>query len=423
MSSIRRKSSVSVFLLGVSVVLSASFLTPSLQAQSEKKTPPLRVLIVGGGPRPDHNQVAIESNVRYVDRLLPAGTPKRILFADGDPKTQNVLCMGEDKKTFYRAPQLSTLDGASNLTSFQYNLDTLAPYDDKSNTPVLLYFTGHGSPEQKAQQDFTNNRYDMWEGEELSVQRLATQLDDLPVTEPVTLVMVQCFSGAFSNLLFKNGDPNGPLTERNICGFFASVPNRTAAGCTPEINEANYRDFTSYFFAALCGIDRLGNKVSGADYDRNGKVGMNEAYAYTLINDESIDTPVCTSDTFLRRFVKASDDEITKTPYRDLKAWATPAQKAALEGLSKYLKMEEEDRLRTAYTRFVTGTKEINAPEFVHTIRFVRLAKSVVLAHLLSSTGDKKVKDSFARLLRAESGSPLPPFTGSKEIFAPTKAS
>jgi hypothetical protein len=38
--------------------------------------PPLRALLVGGGPNPSHNQVAIESNIRYVYHLLP---PKTII--------------------------------------------------------------------------------------------------------------------------------------------------------------------------------------------------------------------------------------------------------------------------------------------------------------------------------------------------------
>ena len=141
---------------------------------------------------------------------------------------------------------------------------------------------------------------------------------------------------------------------------------------------------------------------------------MNEAYAYTLIHDESIDTPVCTSDTFLRRFVTAPDNDVMKTPYRDLKSWASPSQKAALEGLSGYLKLDSEDRLQGAYARFVQGARDIDAPDYVHNLRFVRLAKSVVLAHLLNTTGDSTIKARFARLLLAESGSPLPPSTGAK---------
>src|SRR5258708_3063238 len=40
-----------------------------------------RVLIVGGGPDLHNNQVAIESNVRYVGHLLPQATSRLTLFA------------------------------------------------------------------------------------------------------------------------------------------------------------------------------------------------------------------------------------------------------------------------------------------------------------------------------------------------------
>src|SRR5947209_20048915 len=51
----------------------------------------LRAVLVGGGPEPQHNQVAIERNVYYVSHLLPAGAPRWILFASGDPAARNVL--------------------------------------------------------------------------------------------------------------------------------------------------------------------------------------------------------------------------------------------------------------------------------------------------------------------------------------------
>ena len=40
-----------------------------------------------------------------------------------------------------------------------------------------------------------------------------------------------------------------------------TVHDRPAAGCTPDINEANYAEYSSYFIAALSGIDRLGQTI------------------------------------------------------------------------------------------------------------------------------------------------------------------
>ena len=142
---------------------------------------------------------------------------------------------------------------------------------------MLLYFTGHGSRARDGNLD--NNDFDLWgEQEKLSVKDLAAQITKLPADVPVTLVMVQCFAGAFGNVIFTGGDPKAAPVNREIAGFFAATRERTAAGCTPELNEADYHDFTSYFFAALSGRDRVGRPVTGADYNGDGRVGMNEAF-------------------------------------------------------------------------------------------------------------------------------------------------
>lgn len=360
---------------------------------------PLRTLIVGGGPDFSHNQVAIESNVRYVARLLPSKAPTHILFADGSRKTRDVLYLDKNGKDRYRAPNLPAINGPNRLPAFDAQMAALT-----QSGPLLLYFTGHGSPGRRS---YDNNEYDMWADDTLNVTHLAGTLKKLPPAIPVTVIMVQCFSGSFGNLLFENGDPNGPLIDRPLCGFFASISARPAAGCTPEVDEANYHDFTSYFFAALSGTNRLGQPVSGADYDHSGKVGMNEAFAYTLLHDNSIDTPVCTSDVFLRRFVKTADADVFQTPYAQVRAWAAPAQLAALEGLSDQLQLTGDDRLARAYARFQKIDVDSERPQDVRLLRFVRLAKSITLAHTLQASPATALKQRFAALLAAESGSPL----------------
>ena len=374
----------------------------------EETTPtsPLRALLVGGGPDKSHNQFAIESNVRYVRRLLPPRTPTRVLFANGDLHSVNVQYLDADGRPRYRASQLSAVDGPTRLAGFRA---TLQAFGAQGNAPLLLYFTGHGSPDEAGGYD--NNAYDMWDDDALTVRRLSKALDALPADTPVTLVMVQCFSGAFGALLFQNGDPQGAWANRSLCGFFASVPSREAAGCTAEVNEADYHDFTSYFFAALSGRDRLGRPVGGADYNGDGVVGMDEAFAYTLLHDVSIDTPVCTSDVFLRRYVTTPDTVIFQAPYAQFRAWATPAQRAVLDGLSARLRLSGERRLQTAYTTFRRRSSAEGGDEeeeqTARWIRLVRCAKSVFLAHSLQDSSDAVLKSRFAALLAAESCNPL----------------
>ncbi len=397
------------FVAPLACVLLALALTSVPAPQAKPPAPaPLRALIVGGGPERSYNQVAIESNVRYVRHLLPLGTRVRTLFADGNPRSRTVLYSDAQGHDRYRATILPRVDGPSRLGPFQRTFQGLTK---SGGAPLLLYFTGHGSPGAVS---YDNNDYDLWGGGGLSVKELASALRTLPRGTPVTVVMVQCFSGAFGSLLFQGGSPQGTPINLNLCGFFASTPDREAAGCTSEVNEADYHDFTSYFFAALSGIDRVGKPAGDADYNHDGMVGMNEAYAYALIHDVSIDTPVCTSDVFLRRYVPVSTDRaLFQTSYGEVRLWAQPAQRAALDALAGQLNLDGPDALSAAYAQFRQrighrGT-EAQEEQTARVIRFVRLAKSVILARQLGQNGDPAIQARYAALVATESGSPLHP--------------
>jgi hypothetical protein len=332
-----------------------------------------------------------------------------VLFADGDRHAPDVQYRGDDRRIHFRAPDLPRLDRDATSSSVRKEVDGLAG-KVKSNAAasVLLYFTGHGSPNPRS--GYNDNFFDLWSGDRFSVHDLAATLKSFPESTPIALVMVQCFSGAFANVLFEDADPSGAPIAHHLAGFFAAVPQRVAAGCTPEINEANYRDFTGYFFAALTGVDRMGGKISGADYDEDGHVGMNEAFVYALIHDESIDTPVCTSDTFLRRFVTTPESEIFQLKYADVLSWSAPAQHAALDELSRQVGLEGDDRLAAAYDEFRRLRPDSVALGDARLIRFVRLVKSVALAHALATSDDDSVKARYAELLRDEARNPFKAF-------------
>ena len=336
----------------------------------------LEALIIGGGPTPQDNQVAIESNVRYLLRLLPSGAPRTVLFADGDPQSKTVLFEKKSKElaaaekvlalllqgpeswrpaTYqFRVPTIPKIDGPAKRAGVDAAFERMRGGARGASNPLLLYFTGHGSANR--QRNLDNNVFDLW-GEQLSVKDLAQQISALPPDRPVALVMVQCYSGAFGNLLFQGGDPAAETVENDIAGFFATVKEKMAAGCTPAVDERDYKDFSTYFFAALTGKDRVGRAVTGADYNHDGRVGMDEAFCYTLVHNATIDIPVCTSDVFLRRFVTLPDSEIFKTSYAQVKEWATPAQRSALDELSIAVGLSGDDRVQNAWSRFRDETE------------------------------------------------------------------
>jgi len=376
----------------------------------------LQTLVIGGGPNAFNNQIAIESNVRYMGRLVRPGDPFRVLFADGSLATKSVRFIADTpgpetkigpfsvpgSKDQYREPQLPRLDGATIVDNVRNEIAALAK---TPKLPVLLYFTGHGS----LATDLKLSQFDLWSGGRFAVPDLVESLKPFNKNQPITILMVQCHSADFANVLYKEGDKGRGLAENRTCGFFASTAARVAAGCTPAVNEEDYKDFTSYFVAALTGQDRMGHSVTGVDFDRNGKVGMNEAFCWSLVHDDAIDTPICTSDELLRNAAQIPDSEVFKTPYRDAVKWANPAQRAALIGLSDRLKLDGEARLSDAYTKYANlDPKNMNMDPILG-YRFVNLARSIVLSHALGSNPDKALKRRYATLVRDEASNPLRP--------------
>jgi len=336
-------------------------------ARAADNAPPLYALLVGGGPDQDNNAAQIEGHVHFVGSILPPGARRTVLFADGKADGAKVCFLDKTADATARqalgvllphddalnAPDLRplqlglALDGPARAKNIHVAMGKLAEAAAARPAPVLLYFAGHGS----SSSDAGTPAYDMWDDKELDVHQLARELARLPASAHVTLVMAQCYSGAFGNVLFAEGNEKGALVRPNLAGFFSAAPDREASGCSWETDEADYQDFSSYFFGALTGRDRFGHAVTGADYDGDGHVTLHEAFCYALEHDISIDTPVCTSEVFLRREVQMKDDKIFGLPYAQVAAEATPAQRAVLEALSQRLGLTGDDRALTVYDR------------------------------------------------------------------------
>lgn len=332
-----------------------------------------RVLIVSGGPNAEYTQYAIESNARYVAALTRGATWRRVLFADGKAASRTVSMQPDtprtrarliaswiletdapDNQTVLRTPTLRPINGSSSPEAITRNLQAFAAASD-SNERQLVYFTGHGGPGKTVfgGEDFENTMYSAW-GDDFSTRQLASQLQKSKSSAPLVLVMVQCHSGGFANTMFLNGDPSQGVWNRDFCGFFASIPERQASGCTEQVNERGYQDFTTHFFAALSGTTRDGRRITGADYDASGQVSLDEAYAFAQINDNSIDVPLSTSDAFLRHVFSGRDDKAwQKIAFSRVQKEAAPSQRAVLNELSTRLGLGGENRVAKAQTRLV----------------------------------------------------------------------
>ncbi len=377
--------------------------------------PALQTLVIGGGPNPQYNQVAIESNVRYMGKIVKPDAPFRVLFADGSLTTKTVQYMndkpvGEEKigpfsvagsRKVYREPQVPRLDGPAHLENVKAEIAALG----QNSNPAFIYFTGHGSiaPDLKVSQ------FDLWSRQRFAVPDLIDSIKAYPKNKKVTVLMVQCHSSDFAKVIYRNGDPIFGLADNRVCGFFASISARPAAGCTPAIEEEFYKDFSSYFLAALTDKDRVGRTVTGADFDHDGKVTMSEAFCWSLVNDDSIDTPVCTTDVLLKLAGQLPDADVFTTPYADVLKWANPSQRAALMGLSDKLGLDSEDRLNVAFGKYGKITENEERPQQILGYRFVSLARSVVLGHAMKSSSDRTLRNRFDELTRDEASNPFAP--------------
>lgn len=342
------------------------------------------LLLMGGGSEPKSNQISLEKNILYFHRVIGRldlkDAHRDVLFANGDDPAQDdvqyladasdapqamrmidvLMGPGRSRSKTYRPHDIGGGEietSPENINSwFDTHAQEVGP-DDR----VLVYFTGHGSKGPKENKQNTSLR--LWSKKAMRVQPFVGNLDKLDKQTPVVLVMVQCFSGGFANVIFNEGDPAKGLSDHNRCGFFASVHDRPAAGCTPHVNEADYKEYSSYFWAALSGEDRLGEPVDRPDYNGDGQTSYLEAHAFALIHSDSIDLSMSTSDRLVRAVPLGADDDepgrlTDESGYKDLLAAADPARRAVLEGLSARLNLSGEDRKAKAQAIVDENKKE-----------------------------------------------------------------
>ena len=333
----------------------------------------------GGGSSPQNDQLSLLSNVHYFDRvraLLHVDTaPYEVYFADGghdkvvqatavDDQRQDlidllgILLFNTDAVHMrFRQADRTDIAGASTRANLEQWFDHAAGQLSAKDR-LVFYFTGHGGGDHDRNTQPLNTTLYLWGSNDgYTMKQFVKQLDKLDPKTEITLLMVQCFSGGYANVIYKDGDPANGFNDHARAGFFSTISTRMAAGCTAEIDEADYHEFSTAFFEALTGETRTGKTVDKADYDHDGKVSYAEAFGYTMLNSPTIDIPFCTSDQLLRdksRYSKDGDPENVlpeNAPWSKVMAVATPTEKVVLEELSKQLGVTGEDRLAAAVTK------------------------------------------------------------------------
>ncbi|MDF1859495.1 MAG: hypothetical protein P1U87_04735 [Verrucomicrobiales bacterium] len=337
-------------------------------------------LVLAGGQSAANNQVSLEKNVLFFRKVLQETAPGASLteyFSNGNEDIRAVqfeppgaevppaneymarlFASTDYLKLKYRRHQLGEVAGITSPANLKRWFDENGK-NFQSGDRLVIYVTAHGGRSRDKQKP-DNTTIHLWNRQSIDVRGLQGNLKKLPKDVTIILVMAQCFSGGFAYAIFNDTEPDAGDFDRPLCGFFATVTSREAAGCTPDINEEAYDEFSSHFWAAMRGEDRLGNPIGSADYDANGQISFEEAYAYTVLASRNIDIPMKTSGAFLRARSQFRDDEGVsndqllkrQTPYSRVLKLAEPVERKLLEDLSARLELEgDESRYAAAETR------------------------------------------------------------------------
>ena len=122
-----------------------------------------------------------------------------------------------------------------------------------------------------------------------------------------------------------------------------TVADRPSVGCTPAVNEADYQDYSSSFFAGLTGRDRLGEPVESADYNQDGQVSYAEAHGFAKVDEETTDWPISTLEAWLQRQIRPLEIEgILAQPIDNWWVLARPEQQYVIRGLVDKLSFDSK---------------------------------------------------------------------------------
>ena len=356
-------------------------------------------LVVAGGGAPSYNEIALENNVLYFRRTLTvlglAETEADVFFANGDSGEATVRYLNVLGLERFRPPRIPHLTGAATYENVSQWFDQAV---DVPACQRFFYFTGHGLYNR---QNPDNNALILWEEDLMDVQDLATPLDALPPEQPFVTMMAQCFSGSFANLIYEGGDPSQPVALQSRCGFFATVASRPSVGCTPAVNEADYQDYSSSFFAGLSGIDRVGQPVASADYDQNGIISYSEAHAFAKVDEETSDWPISTLEAWLQRQATLQDvSRILAVPLADWAAVAEPQRRYVIEVLANRLGYD----LAKAYTGQGRLSQE-NSVQEAYRVRLEMELMNVGMTQKIQTRGSEDQRRVLLQISQCETSS------------------
>ena len=162
---------------------------------------------------------------------------------------------------------------------------------------LFLIYQGHGGYNRWN----TNNNYmHLWGDTSITVTELDAIMAKADSGVTIRFLLPQCYSGAFSRLIYDGARKENGLAKEVRCGFLAQSEYLESEGCTDSVNTGDYRDYSSYFFSAINGKAMDGSVLKqNPDQNGDGVVTLREAHYYALENAFSVDFSRSTSQAYL----------------------------------------------------------------------------------------------------------------------------
>ena len=279
------------------------------------------VVIIGGGPTPKESEVSIFLNTEWIIHIINKHNPgliSNIFFTDGNDNGVDVRMQEYKSDDYKMLKPLAMVYDMDLENSYVYFSSEVAPFVETTeinnvaeklrdvfssmgkDDELMLIFQGHGDYKSF---DTSENTLRLWNDTEMSVVQLEELMSLANPDSTIRFLLPQCFSGAFSKLIYKNAQVNHGMAFGKRCGFLAQNEHQGSEGCTASVNKDSYRDYSTYFFAAIANEMIDGKKLdSSADFNNDGAVTLKEAHEYTLSNAFSVDYSRSTSDDYLENW-------------------------------------------------------------------------------------------------------------------------
>ena len=276
--------------------------------------------IIGGGPTKERSEIQIERNVKWAGDVIKNKSDNSVLkifYTDGDDPKPDVVDFidREDKDNKYI---LDMVFGGAGFHPSVYSNHTIQSHAGsthpdnlipslekdfstlKGDDTALILYNGHGWGNAS---DHGLSTLRLWTEKGYTAYDFENLLSNIDEQVPVRFVLTQCFSGGFARIIHPDARADTMELEGNRCGFMAESATREAEGCSASLTVGEYRDYTTFMFAALDGKTRLGDPLD-YDPDINGdkKVSFREAHLYTLASAYSTDLSRSTTEYYLEKW-------------------------------------------------------------------------------------------------------------------------